>query len=127
MNPSQLVFVAMGGAIGAIGRYLAMSAVGAVFGHGFPYSTLFVNVVGSFVLGAFIEGSAIAWSPSAPVRSLVVIGMLGAFTTFSTFSLDTVTLLTRGETAPAVMYIVASVVVSVAALWAGMSLMRAVL
>ncbi|MBO6949620.1 MAG: fluoride efflux transporter CrcB [Rhodospirillales bacterium] len=124
---TTILYVAAGGAIGAVGRYGVVSLAGAVLGHGFPYGTLIVNVVGSFVLGVLIEVSALAWSPSPEVRAMIVIGVLGAFTTFSTFSLDVVTLMTRGETAHAMVYVAVSVVVSIAALWAGMTVMRAVL
>lgn len=127
MNVSQVLFVAMGGAIGAVGRFAAVSAVGALFGHGFPFGTLFVNVVGSFALGAVIEVSALAWSPSPEIRAMIVVGILGAFTTFSTFSLDVVTLMSRGETAAGLAYVAASVLLSIGALWAGMALFRAVL
>ncbi len=127
MNLTTILYVAAGGAIGAVGRYGVVSLAGAVLGHGFPYGTLIVNVVGSFVLGVLIEVSALAWSPSPEVRAMIVIGVLGAFTTFSTFSLDVVTLMTRGETAHAMVYVAVSVVVSIAALWAGMTVMRAVL
>ena len=126
MTASHLIYVALGGAFGAMGRFAAMSAIGAMFGHGMPYGTLFVNIVGSFVLGAFIEVSALVWSPSAELRAMIVVGVLGAFTTFSTFSLDVVTLFTRGDHAHAFTYVIASVVLSLGALWAGMALTRLV-
>lgn len=127
MNASYVMYIALGGALGAVGRYAAMSAIGAFFGHGFPYGTLIVNVVGSFVLGALVEVTALAWSPSLELRAMIVVGVLGAFTTFSTFSLDAVALMTRGETAAAMGYIAVSVVGSIAALWAGMAIFRAIL
>lgn len=124
MTASHLMYVALGGALGAIGRYSAMSAIGAVFGHGMPLGTLFVNVVGSFILGVFVEVSALVWSPSPELRAMIVIGVLGAFTTFSTFSLDVVTLMTRGDHGQAFLYVIASVVFSIGALWAGMTLTK---
>ena len=123
----QLLAVMLGGAVGAAGRYLVMLSVGHWFGHGFPYGTVVVNVVGSFVLGAFVEVSALAWSPSPEVRALIVIGALGAFTTFSTLSLDIYALWSRGETMAAVIYVVASLVLGVGGLMAGLWCMRMIL
>jgi CrcB protein len=120
-------YVAAGGAIGALGRYGVTSLASTVLGHGFPYGTLIVNVAGSFILGVIIEVSALAWSPSPEIRAMLVIGILGAFTTFSTFSLDMVTLMTRGETAYAMIYVAVSVIFSIAALWAGMTITRAII
>lgn len=124
---NMLLAVACGGAIGAVGRYLVVSQVGHWLGSGFPYGTLTVNVAGSFVLGVLIEIGALAWSPSPEMRAFLVVGLLGAFTTFSTFSLDVVVLAERGAFLPAVFYITASVVLSVAGLFAGMRLLRLVL
>lgn len=124
MTASHLLYVALGGALGAIGRYGAMSAIGATFGHGLPLGTLFVNVVGSFILGVFVEISALVWSPSPELRAMIVVGVLGAFTTFSTFSLDVVTLFSRGDHTQAFVYVISSVVLSIGALWAGMALTK---
>lgn len=123
----MLIFIAMGGAIGAVGRYLTMIGIGAVTGMGFPFGILAVNVVGSFLLGALVEASALTWSPSPEVRAMLVVGMLGAFTTFSTFSLDVVLQLERGQYMSAAIYIVSSVTLSVFGLFAGMRLVRFVL
>jgi len=123
----MLLFVAVGGAVGAVGRYLTVVGVGAVMGHGFPYGTLVVNVLGSFILGALLETWALKWSVSQEGRALLVVGMLGAFTTFSTFSLDVVVQLERGHLMPAAIYIITSVTFSVLALFAGLRLMRMVL
>ena len=127
MQPSLLLAVAAGGALGALGRYAVMSGVGHWIGHGFPWGTLIVNVVGSVLMGVLVEVMALVWSPSPEVRALLVVGLLGAFTTFSTFSLDVVVLIERGELVPALAYIVASVVVCVAGLYAGLHATRAVL
>ncbi|MBN36792.1 MAG: fluoride efflux transporter CrcB [Rhodospirillaceae bacterium] len=123
----MLVFVAMGGALGAMGRYLTVAGVTALMGHGFPFGTLVVNVVGSFILGALTETMTLSWSVSQEVRALLVVGMLGAFTTFSTFSLDVILQIERGQIVPAVIYILSSVALSVLALFAGLRLMRVVL
>jgi CrcB protein len=124
MNGGIVLAVAAGGAVGATARYLVMSWVGHAFGHGFPYGTLAVNVLGSFVLGALIEVMALTYSPSEEVRAFLVVGMLGAFTTFSAFSLDVVTLFQRGEPATAGIYVALSVFLSVLAFIAGLSVLR---
>ena len=121
------LIVAAGGALGAVGRYLVTTSTAALLGGGFPYGTLVVNVAGSFLLGALVELLALVWSPSHEVRIFLVTGFLGAFTTFSAFSLDVITQFERGNNALAVLYVVASVALSVLALVAGLRLMRLVL
>ncbi len=123
----MLLAVAAGGAVGAVGRYLVVSAVGHFFGSSFPLGTIVVNVVGSFVLGALIEALALVWSPSPELRAMVVVGVLGAFTTFSTFSMDVVLLYERGALGQAALYIGASVILSIAAFFLGLHLSRSAL
>ncbi|MHA1569851.1 MAG: fluoride efflux transporter CrcB [Alphaproteobacteria bacterium] len=123
----MLIAVAAGGATGAVGRYLVMSQMGHWLGASFPYGTLVVNIVGSFILGALIEIMALVWSPSQEMRAFLVVGVLGAFTTFSTFSLDAVVLFERGEIGAAALYATLSVLLAVGGLLAGMSLFRLVL
>lgn len=124
MNAKLLLFVAMGGAFGAVARFVTMNAVGHWFGHGFPYGTIVVNVLGSFILGALVETLALVWSPSYAVRAMLVVGVLGAFTTFSTFSLDVHTLAIRGSYLALGGYVAASVLLSVAAFTAGLIVFR---
>ncbi len=123
----MLAAVALGGALGAVGRYLVMSGVALWFGLSFPWGTLIVNVVGSFAMGALVEISALVWSPSPELRALLAVGVLGAFTTFSTFSLDVAALIGRGAHAAAGAYIALSVVLSIAAFFAGLHLFRSLL
>ena len=127
MSVHTILAVAAGGALGAVGRFLITSGGGHFFGYGFPFSTIIVNVLGSFALGVLIEVSALAWSPSTELRAFFVVGVLGAFTTFSTFSLDTVSLWTRGDFLLAGMYMAGSVLFGIIGLLAGMFLTRAVL
>ncbi|NQU57110.1 MAG: fluoride efflux transporter CrcB [Rhodospirillales bacterium] len=127
MSAKILFSVAFGGALGATLRYLLMSAIGHVVHAGFPYATLTVNVLGSFALGALIEIMALSWSPGQEMRSFLVVGVLGAFTTFSTFSQDVIFLIERGQMVSAGGYIALSVLLSIAGLLAGMMLFRQVL
>lgn len=126
MNAQTILAVAVGGAAGSVGRYVVMSAVGQWLGSGFPWGTLLVNVLGSFIMGVLVELSALAWSPSPEIRALLVVGVLGGFTTFSTFSLDVGYLIERHQTAAAAVYAIASVALSVGALFLGLALMRQV-
>jgi fluoride exporter len=123
----HLLAVSLGGALGAAGRYLVMVWVGHWLGHGFPFGTLAVNIVGSFLLGALIETSALVWSPSPEIRAFIVVGVLGAFTTFSTFSLDAYTLWVRGDVVQAAIYVAASIVLCIFALLAGLVTFRMLL
>ena len=127
MSINILLSVAAGGALGAVGRYLVMSGVGHWLGTGFPYATLTVNIVGSFILGSIVEIMALTWSPGQEVRAFLVVGVLGAFTTFSTFSQDVIFLIERHQYAPAGLYIALSVVLSIAGLFFGMALFRQIL
>ncbi|MEZ5812912.1 MAG: fluoride efflux transporter CrcB [Rhizobiaceae bacterium] len=121
----HLAIVAAGGAIGAGLRHLAGLAALRWMGAGFPWGTLFVNVVGSLAMGLLIAGLARrAGGTSAELRLFLATGLLGGFTTFSAFSLDVAVLWERGETHAAVAYVLASVVVSIAALFAGLWLVR---
>ena len=119
--------IAIGGAIGAVGRHYVSVAMTMFMGHGFPWGTLVVNVAGSFLMGMLIETMALVWSPSLEMRALLTVGVLGAFTTFSTFSLDVATLYERGAPIILSIYVATSVGVSILALFAGLRLMRLVL
>ena len=122
-----LLSVALGGAVGASARYLLGSQIGLWIGGGFPWATLAVNVLGSFLLGVFIELSALVWSPTAELRAFVAVGMLGGFTTFSAFSMDLVLLAERGRLMSAAIYGMASVALAIAGLFAGLRLLRWIL
>ena len=122
-----ILAIAAGGAIGAVARHIVAHQVALLFGHGFHLGTLVVNVLGSLLLGGLIETLAIAWSPSAAVRGLLAVGILGAFTTFSAFSMDVLLFYERGQWAAAALYITASVMLSLTALVVGLRLARLVL
>jgi len=123
----SVLIVAGGGALGAATRYLVYVAAGHLLGAGFPFRTLIVNVVGSFAMGALTEVMALAWSASGQVRLFLAVGFLGAFTTFSTFSLDFAVLYERGRFLLCALYVTISMVLSIAALFAGLWLFRRLL
>ncbi|MAY99591.1 MAG: fluoride efflux transporter CrcB [Micavibrio sp.] len=123
----HILFIALGGAIGAVLRHLANGAALRMAGPEFPYGTLSVNIIGSFAMGLFIAWLVTHEPQSANLRAFVSVGLLGAFTTFSTFSLDTITLIERGALTQATLYIMASVMIAIVALWAGLVLGKAVL
>jgi CrcB protein len=121
---SQIVAIALGGALGSVGRFLFAGWVGRVLGVNFPWGTLAVNVVGGLVMGLLVGLMAQAWSVSPAIRAFLTVGVLGGFTTFSAFSLETVLLFQRGDTLAALGYIASSVVLSVGAVWCGLRLIR---
>jgi len=123
MNPYLLV--AAGGALGSVARYGAGVLVGKAWDATFPLATLLINIAGSLAMGLFI-GYLARTTPNwqADARLFVAVGILGGFTTFSSFSLDTIAMLERGEVVQAGLYVVASVAVGIAALYGGLVLLR---
>jgi CrcB protein len=119
-----VLLVALGGALGSVARYGVNVWTARAFGLGFPWGTLTVNVVGGLVMGLAAALLALKGG-SQDLRLFLMTGVLGGFTTFSAFSLDAVFLWERGEAGLAVTYVAASVVVSIAALVAGLALGRA--
>jgi CrcB protein len=124
VNLGMLAAVAAGGALGSVARYVTVIGVGRIVGVGFPYGVLVVNIVGGFVIGALAELMALAWSPGETIRAFLVVGVLGGYTTFSAFSLDAWLLLEKGLYGPAIVYILASVILSIGALVTGLTLTR---
>jgi len=124
---NMYIWVALGGAIGASSRFFVTSMTGRLLGHGFPWGTVTVNVVGSFVMGALISFMALKWSASAEMRAFLTTGVLGGFTTFSAFSLDFATLIERKEHIAAFAYAAGSVGLSLLAIFAGLTFVRMVL
>lgn len=117
--------VALGGAIGAVLRYLTGIGMIRAFGHSaFPLPILTVNVVGSFLMGVFVVVAA--HRGLTHLSPLVMTGLLGGFTTFSAFSLETVTLYERGDVGQAALYVALSVGLSIAGLMAGLWVARGV-
>lgn len=116
--------VAMGGAVGATARYALSRGIGW-HGPGFPVATGIANVTGSFCMG--LLAAIFALRGGHPWAPLLLTGVLGGFTTFSAFSLDTLTLVERGQAGAAVLYVVLSVGLSLAAVVGGLALGRVVL
>jgi|TARA_B110000908_G_scaffold46216_1_gene56290 CrcB protein len=118
------IAVAVGGALGAMARYAVSTWIFQVSSHKFPYATLTVNVLGSFVMGILfviiIERSALP----VEMRSLWMIGFLGAFTTFSTFSLDALGLWQNGHLFVALLYVLATVILCLLAISSSIWLTR---
>ncbi|GBE43018.1 MAG TPA: fluoride efflux transporter CrcB [Rhizobiales bacterium] len=119
-----VLMAAMGGAIGAAGRYLVSVGVIKLIGTGFPWGTLIVNVAGSFIMGLMIEAIALRYSVSNEFRTFLATGVLGGFTTFSAFSLDFAVLMERRDEGLAAVYLGASVGLSILALFAGLYVAR---
>lgn len=123
---AMVIWVALGGAIGAGARYLVGVQAVRMLGHGFPWGTLIVNVAGSFAMGILIALFALKIEASQEVRAFLTTGILGGFTTFSAFSLDFAILAERKAMASAGLYALGSVGVSILALFAGLWVIRAV-
>lgn len=117
--------IGLGGAIGALARYVVSSQITHLIGPGFPWGILIVNVLGCFAMGLIVELSALRWSLTPELRAFLTTGVLGGFTTFSAFALDTALLSERGDMIATMLYVVGSVAGSVAALFVGLYVVRA--
>ena len=116
--------VALGGAIGASARFAVNLAAARLFGTGFPVGTLCVNVLGSFVMGVL---AVVLLDRASPLGPFLLTGVLGGFTTFSAFSLDTLMLWERGQPGLALIYVILSVTASLLAVFAGLAIGRSIL
>jgi len=119
----NLLLVMLGGALGSGARHLAGVAQLRLLGPGFPWATLFVNLLGSLLMG-LLAGWLLRAGGGEQTRLFLAVGILGGFTTFSAFSLDLGLMLQRGELLPATAYVLASVIGGVLLLFAGLWLMR---
>jgi CrcB protein len=119
---NSLLSVALGGAIGASARYLTNVGATRLMGISFPWGTVTVNVVGSFLMGVLVV--VLAEKGGMRFAPFLMTGVLGGYTTFSAFSLDAVALYERGQLATAGLYVLASVILSILALFAGLALTR---
>lgn len=123
-NMITVFWVALGGAIGAAGRYLVVVQALRLFGPGVPWGTFTVNVAGSLAMGVLAGLFAQRLQVSNEIRMFLMTGVLGGFTTFSAFSLDVSQLVARKDYLVSAMYIIGSVSVSIAALFLGLRLAR---
>jgi len=119
------LLVGLGGALGAMGRYGVGIVVGRMHNSPFPLGTLTVNILGSLLMGLLVGFLARFTPPGqAETRLLVAVGMLGGFTTFSSYSLDVMTLIERGEAGMAISYALGSILIGVLALFIGLFVAR---
>ena len=121
-----VLWVALGGAIGSATRHGVNVWSGRMLGSGFPWHTLIVNVLGCLLMGVLIELMALRLNVSNDIRAFLTTGLLGGFTTFSAFALDFALLVERKTYGLAAAYAAGSVVLSLAAVFAGLYLVRAV-
>ena len=111
--------IAVGGAVGACSRYLISDLCVMLLGRGFPYGTLTVNVVGSFIMGVLVAAFENELLATEPWRQIVGLGFLGALTTFSTFSMDNVLLMQQGAFFKMGLNVLLNVTLSISAAWVG--------
>ncbi|MBU0859700.1 MAG: fluoride efflux transporter CrcB [Alphaproteobacteria bacterium] len=115
-----ILAIAAGGALGAVLRH----GVNSLFAGPFPWGIMLCNVAGSFAMGVLIALFANVWDVPPAVKAFMTVGLLGGFTTFSTFSMDAVLLWERGAIAQAAFYTLGSVTLSIAGLVAGLMMVR---
>ena len=120
------MWVAIGGAIGAVARFLVATFVQEKFAVAFPLGTFTVNVLGSFIIGLVFYYSVTFWVHSPHLKALVIVGFLGAFTTFSSYSLDTINLLMTGQYLKALTYVVSTNLICFLATTFGLWLARTI-
>jgi CrcB protein len=122
---SAVFAVAVGGGLGSLARYYLTGLIQPA-GSLFNWGIFVVNITGGLLMGMIVEASALKFNLSPELRSFLTVGILGGYTTFSTFSLDSALLLQRGEYLQASGYVIGSVVLSILALFAGLWIMRSI-
>ncbi len=122
-----ILAIAAGGAIGAVARHFFAAQVMHLTGGGFPWGIFAANVLGSFLMGVLVHVFMHLAEPMPALRAFLAVGVLGAFTTFSTYSLDVVLLIERAQYGQAAFYAVGSAVLAILGLMGGMAVMRLVL
>ena len=118
------VLVFIGGGLGSVLRHIVNVICPKLFGTNFPYHTFIINITGSTIMGLVAGYLAFRGDAAQSWRLFVMTGILGGYTTFSAFSLDSAILYERGEIALAALYVVGSVVLSILGLFAGLALIR---
>ena len=119
-----VISIALGGALGAVGRYALSSQITHWSGPGFPWGILLVNIAGCFAMGVIAELGALTLNLSPEMRAFLTTGILGGFTTFSAFALDSAVMIERGDWMSTMVYVGASVLGSIAALFLGLAVAR---
>jgi CrcB protein len=114
-----ILAIAGGGALGSVLRHYSILMSTRLFGEGFPHGTLFVNVLGSFLIGFIMEAAVQKWQMPLEARAFLVTGVLGGFTTFSAFSFDVFKLANTGNAPLAALYVALSVGLSLLAVFGG--------
>lgn len=122
----QIIAIMLGGALGALSRFIVSQLAIVLLGKGFPYGILIVNVLGSLLMGFLSVYFLTKMNGDPMLRMAILIGFLGAFTTFSSFSIDTLLLLESGAVAKGLLNVAANVCLSLLAVWVGMLMARSV-
>lgn len=123
---SQIIAIALGGSVGAVARFLVANGIYSWLGRSFPFGTLFVNVSGSFLMGFLTAFLMQRFTMAVEYRAAILVGFLGAYTTFSTFALESFYLFEENDLRKAALNIFLSVVLCLVAVWFGMLLGRKV-
>lgn len=123
---TQYIVVAVGGALGAMARFWVYNA-SAVWGHKPAWATFGINALGAFLIGVFFVLLAERGSMQQELRGFIIVGFLGAFTTYSSYSLDALQLFEQGEIGIALLYLIGTMVVCLLATWLGLTLARLVI
>ena len=119
-----IIAIALGGAIGALFRYLLGNQISLILGTNFPFNILIINIIGSFFMGMAIESFNLSSVSNEPLQKFLTVGILGAFTTFSTFSLDALDLIMKNRISDAFLYISASVILAIGFLFLGIQVVK---
>lgn len=121
---NQIIFIAAGGAIGSVLRFLVANGIHSFMSRDFPYGTLTVNVAGSFIMGISYVLLIERLNITPEWRAFMMIGLLGAFTTFSTFSIETLVLIQNSELTKAMINVLLSVILCILGSWLGLLIGR---
>jgi CrcB protein len=125
---SLCIAIAIGGAFGAVLRFMVTNAVSRHLSHQiFPLDTIVVNMLGALVLGCLIETMSVRWHLSVEMRAFLIFGIIGGFTTFSRFAMDIIDMLERDEIIKAIAYIFISICASILCTYGAMRIMRGLL
>ena len=119
-----IIAIALGGAIGALFRYLLGNQISLILGTNFPFNILLINIIGSFFMGMAIESFNLSSVSNEPLQKFLTVGILGAFTTFSTFSLDALDLIMKNRISDAFLYTSASVLLANRFLFLGIQVVK---